>query len=274
MKCPYCGYEASATAKVCGQCGTWLVAKKDAQPAMQPATPGVAPAPPSVHKPRRGPKKGLLLGVGLLAGSLLFVVLIINPFSGSPLTSTTAPGQMPGESSVSQANEKQPGEESVIFYDSFEDPSSGFSIFGEPSSYDVGYADNAFRIAFDESMGFQASWSPDDYRDAVVETSIDVPQGVDVGAGLQLRASPDNWYLLFIFPNSKEYSISKVVNGQNTELVERRFSDAIQPYFTEGRALFLMRVRMLADKLTLEFGEIEQDENFVVVDQITDSDLS
>lgn len=235
-------------------------------------------------KPKRSRRKGLLpLGLGLLAGLLLFVLLIINPFSGRPPEPAEQAQQPPppeGQPPIAQMEEAQqpqmdqPTDESVLLDDDFSDPSSGFTTFGEPGSFDVGYANNAFRIAFEQTMGFHASWSADDYGDAIVETAIDIPQGVDVGAGLQLRASPDNWYLVYIFPNSQEYSISKTVNGQFTMLVERRFSDAIQPYFEGGRALFRMRVRMLGDRFTVELADYDKPEDFIRVDEITDSDLS
>ena len=97
MKCPNCGYEGSATARVCSQCGTWLVQKPAEQEAPQAAAPEVqAPSVPaggaaqksgaSSKKIIKRGRKGWLLPVilGLLAGIVLFMLVIFNPFAKSP----------------------------------------------------------------------------------------------------------------------------------------------------------------------------------------------
>jgi outer membrane protein assembly factor BamD (BamD/ComL family) len=177
-------------------------------------------------------------------------VVLVEPFLQSPgfdrfdIGPNTGHAQLPsgtGESAPKPTPE-------VFLYDDFGDPTSGWSVFDDELGGEVGYGDDAFRIAFSQpSDGFHAAWSPLQYADFTVETSFSVPEGPPVaGAGLTLRTVSDGWYLVWIYPESGEYLFTKDVDFP-TELVGRTYSAMIQPDRKDGRLYLQLKVEAHGD---------------------------
>lgn len=187
-------------------------------------------------------------------GSLFLIVLLL-----SSCTSTTpAPIDSPLLSSY-------------LFEDEFTDPQSGWSVFGDQETAEVGYGEDAFRIAFYQGNGFQSSWSPEQFDDFSVEMLINLPADSTAGAGITLRATSENWYLLLLYPQAGEYSFSKVVSGSHTVLVDHRSSAAIQSIQENDRALLTLKVNAHGDVFEIFVGLPGGD--YVLVDTIQDSSL-
>ncbi|HPH94458.1 MAG TPA: hypothetical protein PKW33_01195 [Anaerolineaceae bacterium] len=142
----------------------------------------------------------------------------------------------------------------ILLFDDFNDPSSGWSVFGDQKTSELGYANGAFHITFYISKGFDASWSLAQYDNFTAETVFNVPARMDVGAGLTIRATQNNWYVIFLYPNSQEYSVSKVVAGKDTTLIERRKSEAVQSEIREGRAYQQLAVKAYGDTIEIWTG--------------------
>ena len=119
-----------------------------------------------------------------------------------PTLSLTAPGATetatPELATTSTAELVPTPTHEVLLYDDFGNPTSGGPTFGDDLGGEVGYGDNAFRIAFSQpGPGFHAAWSLEQYTDLTVETLFSVPEGVpEAGAGLTLRTVSDGWYLV------------------------------------------------------------------------------
>jgi len=160
---------------------------------------------------------------------------------------------------------------SVLLFDDFNDPDSGWSVFGDKQTAEVGYSEDAFRIALYGGGGFQASWSPDQYDDCTVETQFSVPQGSEAGAGLTLRTTPGNWYLLMVYPDIQEYSLSKVVSDSYHSIVDHAYSAAIQPELEGG----LLRLRLKANVYqdTLEMLVSSPQGDYSLIGTTHDADL-
>jgi hypothetical protein len=158
-----------------------------------------------------------------------------------------------------------------LLYDDFNNPDSGWSVFGDKQTAEVGYGVEAFRIAFYRGGGFQASWSLDQYSDFTVETQFRVTAGSKVGAGLTLRTTPDNWYLLMIYPDMQEYAFSKVVSGSYHSLVDHEYSTKIQPELVDGLLYLQLKVNLYQDTFEILVGDLQG--NYSLIDTIHDTDL-
>ncbi len=114
MKCPNCGYEASATAKVCSQCGTRLVQPVSGteKPEIEKKAEKAAP----VRKTQHGGRKWLLpLVLVLLAGLVLVALLLLGVFKDKQ----PAPGSEEPEPSVLENNSNFPQEVEKPFISQF-----------------------------------------------------------------------------------------------------------------------------------------------------------
>lgn len=161
---------------------------------------------------------------------------------------------------------------SVLLYDDFDNPDSGWPVFGDAQTAQVGYGEGVFRIAFYSPGGFQAAWSPDRYGDFIVETEFSVPEGTNAGGGLTLRASDQNWYLVLIYPDTQEYSLWKTVAGAGTQIVEHQHSAAIQPEQMGGSLLLRLRAIVHEDSLAIWVSSPSGD--YALLDAISDRDLA
>ena len=285
MNCPHCGGEVSEQAKVCGHGGRWLVA--------EPSTPPPATVAPS--------KRGLpgwvwgLVGVVVvvaLVGALLatgvirlpgqqavalitptpVLVSTLPPLSTLPVaapSATETPTPPPPTATLRPTSIPTP---SVLVYDDFSNPTSGWPVFGDRKNGEVGYGDDVFRIAFYEPGGFHAAWSPEQYSDFVVETSFSTPDSVaDVGGGLTLRTLGTGWYLLWIYPVTGEYTFLKGNYNTQTELAERTHSPAIQPTHENGRLHIQLKVEACGDAFTIWVAS--PGGTYQYVDTVRDSEL-
>ena len=269
MRCPYCGNQVPDTARACGHCGQWLVA--------QPGAPHAVEAPP-----RRAPPGwvwgfvGGIVVIALVAGVLLAAGVIrlpdhqavAPPVTSAPMATPTSPPH-PTLPPTAPAVAETPTPELVptptadlvltptpgaLLYDDFGDPASGWPVFGDDLGGRVGYGDDVFRIAFSQPCpGFHAAWSPEQYADFTAEISFSVPEGPpEVGAGLTLRTTSKGWYLVWIYPESGEYSFAKDVNENPTDLVRRTHSSTIRPTREDGRLHLQLKVEAYGD--TFEIG--------------------
>lgn len=158
-----------------------------------------------------------------------------------------------------------------LFEDDFTDPQSGWSVFGDQETAEVGYGKDVFRIAFYQGNGFQSSWSAEQFENFSIMTLISLPAQSDAGAGLSIRASSDNWYLLMIYPQAGQYSFSKVVSGVYTSLIDHRSSDAIQPIQDNDRLQLNLKVNARDSIFEIFVGSPSGD--YVLVDTIQDDSL-
>ena len=277
MRCPYCGEEVSDNAKACGHCGRWLVAEPSTPSPVPPSAPPEmerpAPAPPpaaapSPPKARRGVPGWVWGIVGVVAVVAVLAVLVATGVirlsdrqavpTPSPPTATLRPASIPTPS--------------VLVYDDFSNPTSGWPVFGDRKNGEVGYGDDVFRIAFYEPGGFHAAWSPEQYSDFVVETSFSTPDSVaDVGGGLTLRTLGTGWYLLWIYPVTGEYTFLKGNYNTQTELAERTHSPAIQPTHENGRLHIQLKVEARGDAFTIWVAS--PGGTYQYVDTVRDSEL-
>jgi len=202
--------------------------------------------------------------LGILFFSSLTLVSC-TPTTALPSTSTSTPTRASTITPTTQAV-------SILLYDDFSDPDSGWSVFSDRQSAEVGYQEDVFRIAFYTPGGFQASWSPDEYDDFLVETQFSVAQGTNVGGGLTLRAASHRWYLIFIYPNTQEYVFWKDIDGNTIQLIERQYSSAIQPEQIKG-ALHL-RLKVAAQQDVFEIWISSPNEDYVLLDSVSDSRLT
>lgn len=159
----------------------------------------------------------------------------------------------------------------LLLYDDFDDPASGWSVF-ENNDAEVGYQDGGFRIACIKPSGFQASWSPLQYADAVVETVFSTPADIpDAGAGFTLRTREKRWYLLWIYPAQGKYLFLKEVNGQVTDLVPLTESTVIRPLERDGRLYVQLKVETRGDQFDIWIGQ--PDSVYAFLKSVSDPDL-
>ncbi len=292
-RCPYCGEEVPEEAKVCGYCGKWF----DSDQAHLERS----------SKTKRKGASGCVIGalvfvivllIIALAIAVLWMMGIIN-FPIKPLTSSTAlstaiplsasptfPTPTSEETALPtpEATHTQEVTQDLqtptlgqpvftytpvgYIYDPFDNPDSGFPIF--PSG-DVGYAENAFRIAFDQPGGFHAAWSPKEYADATVELFMSVPEAYPgTAAGFTLRTKQDAWYLFWLYPSSQEYQFVRDTGNNPIDLIPKTYSSDIRPlHAKEDRLHIQIKVEMEADQF--RFWVSYPGEEYLLLNSIRDA---
>ena len=291
-RCPHCGKEVPEEAKVCGYCGNWF----ETEQAVNKQT----------AKTKLKGKSGCLIGAFVLVIVLLILALaiavlgmmgIINfPFQlfASPTASpialpTSASPTFPkptSEEDLPPTQERAPTQESTqdlptpameqpvftetpigYIFDPFDNPDSGFPIF--PGG-DVGYTENAFRIAFDQPGGFHAAWSPKEYADATVELFMSVPEAYPgTAGGLTLRTTEKGWYLFWLYPSSQEYQFVRDIGRNPVDLIPRTYSSDIRSLPAKGDWLHLqIKVEMEADQF--RFWVSTPGEEYILLNSIRD----
>ncbi len=270
--CTHCGKEIPASAKACGYCG----AKQEKPPAAAAALPQeevvqdtasrVREAAPA--KAPRLPRWVLPALAGVACVAVVALVILMRPKTPPP---PEAPAQQaPAATPQTSAPTPEAVDNKELLYDDFSDPFSGWPVFSHFGSDDVGYAGKAYRFVFHKQMGFNAAWSPLEYGDCVVETEIKFPKNRDIGAGLTLRTTDKNWYLVFIYPNSREFSFWKTIDGVQTEVIGREFSEAIAPVYEDGK--ILLKAVLSGDTIEIYTGSNSSD--YALVAAVEAAELS
>lgn len=231
--CPNCHAEVPFAAKACGNCGHRFDGSVQQHVKSEPIVPIEEPIPqplaemaqeplpaqppPAAFKPKRKIKvegtEKKLFPAAVIGGAVLVIALVIGAYF--LFFSTNA---------------------RTLLYDDFSDPSSGWSVYTNNVG-DVGYNDGDLRVNFFTGEGFQASWSPEQYSDCVIETEVVVPVGSRLGGGLTFRAFRDtteNWYLFFVYPDESKYTFYKTVSNTWTTLADNVVSPAISSAVQNG----------------------------------------
>lgn len=179
----------------------------------------------------------------------LYIFCIVCLIPACNLTRTiSSPTPQPVLPSPTPTIEKpvSPPPQSVYFNDDFVDNSHSWSLFSnENARVDIDEDANALFIDFFQPNNFQSSWSANEYDSYTLETTICVdPNVAEANGGVTLYASDDYWWLLWVYPNSKQYSLKLYDNGvytdlTNTPLVE---TNHIKPALMDGLNCIKLRV--------------------------------
>ena len=247
--------------------------------------PLVAAKPPS--KKKGNLKLYLIIAFSILALCVLCSILVwafSRPSQPSPteappeatatLYSTSAPTIVPTEyypstpifvaTSVPMPTATPVGS---TFCDEFNDPGSGWPEFGDRTDPgagygELGYVQDAYQIAFYQPYPgyYHAAWSPAEYTDFTVEVAFSVPEGSGAAGGLTLRASDGGRYLIWIYPESREFVFvldAPAGEGWN-ELMSLTDSDLIQPLQQDGRLHLTLKVVANRDTFDIWVGNPDQ----------------
>ncbi len=288
MICPYCGKENPETASLCAFCGGRLfetddqnllknlppeyitepgqstleseheVEQSSPEPELSTVKPdGVVDQPPAqdematIESPqipakssKRGCDKYLLWLLGcfvILCLTLSCVALFWGFFNFSsvldflkPATPTPIPSPTP----------------SLLFYDDFSNPDSGWPSFNEPDYVDD-YYNNAYRMI--ENVENTTSWVyPSEYSFADVSIEVDATQngGPDENdMGVICRLQDDDHFYFGLITSDGYYGIIKMVDGEFNVIG----SDYLESsdFITQGSATNHIRMDCNGDVLTL-----------------------
>lgn len=296
--CVQCGQEVPATAKVCGHCGARLQPLNIPAPIVEPAAlspqpshpqkpspePPVAaqPQPEKLTKPApKRPAWLLPMLAGALALTLVFIFLVLPRLSAQPEpvqqskpqpTTAKPASAQPLPAATIKPTRAPTVDANLLLYDDFSKASSGWPTFGDKDMGEVGYAGGAYRFIFHNNKGFNAAWSPLQYANFVIEAEVIMPKGRDAGAGFTLRASEKNWYVFFIYPQSREFRFLKRVNGTDSEPRKRQFSDGIPDFEDNNR--MLIKAVVSGDSIKIYAAKSgSANAPYSLVDEIIDADL-
>ncbi len=284
--CPKCGQDNPSEARFCQNCGINMsayAAKPTIPPKIEiPTKPKPIPAssptpiPTSTKKSTRSwlwMITGFIV-IALLGGTFFFLPKTakdIPPTNIAPPADSVSPTAIntnpPAPTSLPPNN----SDEDVLLYDDFNDETSGWPVLGNEKG-EIKYSNGNLSIIFYELMGFHAAWSPQEYTDFTVETMFSTPASVpDVGAGLTLRTTPNQWYLLWIYPAQGKYLFQKDINGNVAELVPLTASPAIHPSEKAGRYYVNLKVEARGDQFDIWVGNPYSDYEFLAT--VSDPDL-
>jgi hypothetical protein len=237
MNCPYCGQENPETNETCDFCGGTLHEPVDTQeresqqselaPADLPPTPDQSPAPASGTRST-------------------------GPIIQLPDTSVTP---IP-----------VPSSESLLLFDDFSNPNSGWDKV-EETDYSTNYYNDAYRITVNTDM--YDSWANPNaqtYVDAIVEVDATKNGGPDNNDfGLICRYQDSEHFYYAVISSDGYFGIIKV-NGDSSGLLGREYleySDSIP----QGYATNHLRLECLGDTLTFYV-------NGQLLDQQSDGDYA
>lgn len=300
MICPYCGKENPDDLEICGFCGGPLLSDHQPVPEVKPVEPPVDIIQQKAEseepefgpaQPAKPPTSRLYGGkIWWITGCIVFICLVlaciavvIGAYRYTKLFSFLNPTQEAQTTDVLQIDVDTPlpvlstqvsnlstqslsQTSSVLFFDDFSDPGSGWDQVDE-TNYSTNYYNDTYRIKINDDMS--DSWANPSNRkfsDVIIEADATKNGGPDDNDfGLICRYQDTQHYYYAVISSDGYYGIFKVTS-ESTDILGRdnmEYSD----YIKQGLMINTIRFECVGESLTLYV-------NSQLLDQQTDNEYS
>jgi hypothetical protein len=284
MNCPYCGQDNPETNETCDFCGGSLhepvepqkheIQQPEVAPTDLPSTPNQAPSADVISPPLPAARKGIYGNkiwwfIGCFGLIFLIVACVAAGWGIYRFifeSGTINIGSIIQPTETSSTPVPVPTSESLIFFDDFSNPNSGWDQV-EEADYSTNYYNNAYRITVNTDM--YDSWANPNiqtYTDAIIEVDATKNGGPDDNDfGVICRYQDSKHFYYAVISSDGYYGIIKA-SGDSSGLLGREYleySDAIP----QGYATNHLRLECLGD--TLSFYA-----NGQLLDQQTDGEYA